>query len=59
VIVRSLAILAISVWITISDRILHTEIAKPAKTDLEKDAPSIRGCPFPSDLSDLRVDHHF
>jgi hypothetical protein len=33
------AIFAISVWNALSDRILHTEIAKVARTDSELDDP--------------------
>jgi hypothetical protein len=41
------AIFAISVWNALSDRILHTEIAKAAQTDLELDDPMIGSCPLP------------
>jgi hypothetical protein len=41
------AIFAISVWNALSDRILHTEIAKVAKTDSELDDPMIGSCPLP------------
>jgi hypothetical protein len=58
-VVGCFAIFAISVWNALSDRILHTEIAKVARTDSELDDPMIGSCPLPCDLCDLRVERSF